>query len=468
MMLAPLSDLTQFGQEHFGQARLGDRRRTKRLVQLADRLARHPAGSVPEKLRCPAAYQALCRLVNTPEVTHAAVLQTHRDRTLTLMRQHQGPVLLIHDSTELDYTTKRSLTDLGQIGNGGGRGYICHNSLAVAPDRGLVLGLAHQILHRRVQAPKGEKIAARRNRDTRESLLWGQATRAIGAAPDGALWVDICDRGGDTFEFLDSQHQRHRSYVVRSNYDRQIEVGPVDDPTRTRLHGYARGLPEQGRRSVAVPARDGQPARTATVAVAWAAVRLLPPRQNRGQHRRGPLAVWVLRVWELEAPADVEPLEWLLVTNVAVETLEQAEQRITWYECRWTVEDFHKTQKTGCQIEAPQFTTTERLEPVIALLSVTAVLLLQLRSASRQADAAVRPATEVVPEAYVAVLFTWRHQERRRDWTVQEFFQALARLGGHQNRRHDGPPGWITLWRGWTKLQMMVEYAVAAGVEKCD
>ncbi|HUY31601.1 MAG TPA: hypothetical protein VMV69_02400 [Pirellulales bacterium] len=47
-----------------------------------------------------------------------------------------------------------------------------------------------------------------------------------------------------------------------------------------------------------------------------------------------------------------------------------------WYERRWTVEEYHKAKKTGCQIEDMQFTTTARLEPAIALLSIVALTLL--------------------------------------------------------------------------------------------
>ena len=61
----------------------------------------------------------------------------------------------------------------------------------------------------------------------------------------------------------------------------------------------------------------------------------------------------------------------------------------------------------------------------------------------------------------IRILSQWRWNDEppRSDLTVYEFCFALARLGGHQNRKHDGPPGWITLWRGWTKLHWMTEGA---------
>jgi Transposase DNA-binding len=454
-----------FGEEHFGQAPLGHRRRLRRLVFTADRIAAHPGGTLPDKLRDPAAYQGLMRLARHPCVTHEAVLHTHRQRPLDRLRQLPGVALLIHDSPERNYTGKQSLTGLGQLGNGSSRGYVCHNSLAFDPRTRQVLGLAHQLLHRRDDVPAGESDQAQRERETRESLLWVRACAAIGPAPAGRTWVDVADRGADTFEFLDSEVAAGRTFVVRSHHDRSLDAGPGGRGPAGTLHALARGLPEWYRRTVTVGARDGRPARTATVAVAAAAVRVRPPTKPRGKHRGAPLALGVVVVREVDPPAGVEPVAWILLTNTAVATAAEAETVVTWYESRWVIEEYHKAQKTGCAIEAPQFTREGRLQPVIALLSVVAVLLLNLRGYARQPGAETQPARAVVPEAHVAVLSVWRYRERRPELTVREFFLALARLGGHQNRRRDGPPGWLVLWRGWAKLQDMVDYAVAAGVE---
>ncbi len=104
-----------------------------------------------------------------------------------------------------------------------------------------------------------------------------------------------------------------------------------------------------------------------------------------------------------------------------------------------------------------QFTTTDRLEPAIALLSVVAVTLLNLREASRRDDAKTRRADTLLSWEYVEVLSLTRYGKVREDLTVSEFFLALARLGGHQNRKCDGHPGWLVLWRGWMKLQDMLD-----------
>lgn len=466
--------LVTFGQQHFGRAVLGDRRRTRSLVDLADRFARHPEGSLPAKCQDPNTLRRCYDLMNTPEVTHARVLEAHRQRTLDLICEQRGVVLQIHDTTELDFSKHYKLHDqLGQIGNGFGRGYLCHNSLAVRAHSRAVLGLIEQRLHVRAAVPPGETRAQRRERQTRESLLWLKSVDGIEEAmlayrrgqkiaelPTGLLCVDVCDRGADTFEFLCHEHTLRRHYVIRSQHDRRCCRGHAEGGEETTLHELLRTLPKRSRRTITVGGRDGEPKRKAVVAVAWCAVRLFPPQDCRGHCHKGPLDVWALRVREIAPPKGVEPVEWFLLSSLEVTSVAEAWERVDWYCCRWMVEEFHKAQKTGCDIEGPQFTTAEALQPMIALQSVVAILLLNLREMSRDEASASQPATELVDVEYVEVLSGWRYGALRA-LTVREFFQALARLGGHQGRRGDGPPGWLVLWRGWSALQMMVTGARA-------
>ena len=456
--MTSITDVTpSFGTLHFGAAQLGDIRRTRRLVQVADAIAQHPGGTLPQKLHDPVPLDAAYRLANRKEVTHAGVLEPHRQRTLGLMREAEGAILLIHDTTELDYTSITSLKKLGQIGTGGGRGYLCHNTLAVHASTRTAIGLANQILTCRDNVPKDESRQAKRNRLTRESRLWKQGSMAVGPAPEGALWVDVCDRAADMFEFIEYKHKSLGNYIVRSQYDRRCTVWVDGTKCPCKLHEHARGLESVGGRYVPVAARKGQPARLAKVLIAIGAVEVVAPKQPRGDHGTDPLLLNLVTVREVETPEGAEPLEWILLSNLPVADLAEACVVVDWYGCRWIVEELHKGMKTGCGIETLQFTTEEALEPVIALLSVVAVFLLSLRDAGRAPETAAQPATEHVPMIYTEVLCAWRHGERRPGWTVGEFYYALGRLGGHQNRRGTPPPGWIVLCRGWTRLHAMVE-----------
>jgi hypothetical protein len=489
-----------------GRAQLGHKARTKRLVHTAELLAQEAAGrSLPDRLPNRADYEGALTLANNRAVTHQAILQPHYQATRQRMLACEGVVLNISDLTELDYSGLR-IACLGPIGNGGGRGFECHNSLALDPATGDLLGLTSQILHvrdcdtqveaqrqaRAAKAPahgqtpagnrkrKGgrrpdETAAERHDRDSRESRLWVKGSQALGDVPQGKLWVDVCDRASDTFEYLQFMAASNRFYVIRSKHNRgleaadeaeeELEVEAEGETPPRRLHDLLRSLPGVMSWQVEISANKGQLARVATVQMAWTPVRVKAPEDYQGQDKES-LDVWAIRVWEPEPPAGVkDPLEWLLLTNVAVPSDEQARERVDWYEWRPAVEEFHKAQKTGMAIEALQLQSRAGLEVMIGLLSILAVTLVNLRQQARQPEAASQPAREEVDPLWVVVLSLWRYGEPR-DLSLRQFVLDLAKLGGYMNRRRDAWPGWIVLWRGLTKLLHMVQYERARA--KCS
>ncbi len=465
MSLAYETDVN-LGQAIFGHAPLGDRRRTARLVETFNLMQRHPGGTLPDKLSTPADLRAFYRLCDADDVTHEAIIAAARQYTLARIADCPGPVLIVHDATELDYTSLTSLADdLGQIGTGSNLGYVCHNVLAVAADTGDVLGLVDQVLHRRDEVPEHETLTEHRERETRESLLWLRGTEHV---PADAKLIDVADQGSDTFEFLDHEFHSGRRFVVRAHKVRKVYGGHQPVGPRHYLKQYAHSLPELGRFMMDVQTQPGRkPRKGAEFIVGGGPVLVCPPHAKYGHHGDDPLPLYMVQITEVAPPPGEKAIDWTLLTNQPVRTFADAWRVGGWYERRWIVEEYHKAQKTGCQIEDMQFTTTARLEPAIALLSVVAVTLLNLRDASRRPDAKTRRATTILAPDYVTVLSLWRYREIRKELTVHDFFYALARLGGHQNRKSDHRPGWLVLWRGWIKLQAMLDGYAAAESIKC-
>jgi hypothetical protein len=458
-----MTQTKSFGEMNFGSAQLGDKRRTKRLVKLVDQLCAHQGGSLPQKFRSPADLQAFYRLMDKDDVTHEAVLKAHREATFERIQEMDSPVLILHDTTELDYTTHKSLSGLGQIGCGTRRGYLAHNSLAVDPENREVLGLVNQVLHHRQTVSKSETRAQRSKRETRESLLWLKGVQAL---PRNRQLIDVCDRGADTTEFIEHEVSGGRRFVIRSSHNRCIVLGHDDKSAceMVKLHEHMKTLPADGTWSLEVTSRVelrrgrgtekkkvvSRHARQANMAVSYAAVQITPSKKSQPA-----MKVWAIRVWEIDPPEGQERLEWILLTNEPVTSFAAAYRVVGWYECRWIIEEYHKGMKTGCRIESVQFTSEERLQPAIAVLSVVTLTLLQLREAARRPDAKTRKANTVVGKSCVEMLSLWRHKKINQDWTVHEFYYALARLGGHQNRKHDHPPGWQVIWEGWKELLPM-------------
>jgi len=460
-----------FGQTHFGNVDLGDLRRNRRLPELVDCIVRKPGGTLPSMLPREADADAFYRLCDADDVTHAAVFAAHRSLVLKKLQKTRKNLLVIHDTTELDFSSRTSLKNLGQIGNGGCRGYLAHNSLVVDADHGQVLGLANQILHTRVERPKNELVAEHRARQSRESLLWLRGTEGL---PQRSQVVDVCDRGADTFEFLEHELRSQRSFVIRSAHNRVVSLGHEGKLSKPlSLYRHLRSLPAHAtsQTTVRIPsellekrrraksknsAKQIGTFREAKLCISFAAVRIHAPHVHRGNHGDEPLAVWAIRVWEPNPAPGCPRLEWFLLTNVPVETAAAAKRVIRWYEWRWVIEEYHKGQKTGCGIEKLQFRDQARLEPAIAILSIVAITLLQLRDAARHPNARTRRADELVDPDAIQVLSMWKNSEPHPDWTVHEYYIALAELGGYR-RRKDCPPGWQVLWRGYIALNQMLE-----------
>jgi hypothetical protein len=437
---------------------LGDRRRTARAVEIGAKMAARPEASLPCQMQSAGALKGAYRLLNEPDVTLSALLEPHRQQTLAAARRCAW-ALMVEDTTELDYTAHPSKTGLGPIGDGRGQGLLLHSTLAVDPDLQAVLGLAHAQVVIREAAPTPRPKWTR----SPEAWVWQVSAQQVGSPPPGVRWVHVADRGADSFAYLAECRRQNKDFLIRIYRNRELMWEP-DEPQALvaeahALLTYARSLPAagDGQQSVTVRATKDHPARVAQVVLAWAEVTVTPSKQGPPDLRaEEPLACWVLRVWEVDAPPNVEPLEWLLLTSVPIPDLATAHQLVNWYTCRWLCEDFHQCLKTGCHVEDSQLDDRADLERLLGFAIPIAVRLLQLRQVVRQSPQL--PATAVVEPLLVEILVRLR-PKLQRSLLIIDFWHQVARLGGHQGRRRDGEPGWRTLWRGYRYLSDLAEGA---------
>ncbi|WP_029600880.1 IS4 family transposase [Gemmata obscuriglobus] len=445
----------RFARAHFAGAELGDRRRSARLVALAE-LGDRPQGTLPNKIPDPYQLDAAYRFFRTEQVTPDAIQQPHRHHTRVELDRTEDVVLIAHDGTELNFTGL-GVPELGVLAGPKQRGFVAHNSLAVTAS-GRILGLLHQILFTPRNASRKAPKSERRHDPHKASVLWRDALEAIGPAPAGKRWVHVADRGADVTEFRDYAHENRMEYVVRVNHNRNVTVlDEAGEWTVAKLHDTLQCQPALGRRTQEVGTQKGRTGGTATVAVRALTLSLIPPRPPRGRARGVPLLVTAIRVWEVDPPAGEKPLEWLLVTNVPGADVASAWARADWYAKRWRVEEYHKSLKTGLGLEELQLTTKVGLQNALSLLSVVAVGLVMLRELARDPVTAAQPIDGWVQRSWVEVLSQWRHDHGEQLATVKDWVWALARLGGHQNAAQLGPPGWHTLLRGWPQLQAMID-----------
>jgi hypothetical protein len=456
-MVPFVSDTQTWAMTQFGTADLHDKRRTNRLVLLATQIAADPSGSFPEQTESWNDLRAAYNLFDCEEVTLQAIATPHWELTKDTKG---GRLLIIEDTTEIDYGPHPQVTGLSPVGSGIGQGFHLHSGLMVSAEDDRVHGLAGQLIHHRQPAPKGESRDKRLKRADRESQIWSQLVNQIGSAPPETCWVHVTDRGADDFEFFYNCQRTETDWVTRAKNVNRNVITP--ERGKIALNCYVRSLPEAGSFTLNLRARPKQPARSAKLVVAFGMLSMPTPSKISPALKKAkpePIPMCVVWVREVEALQGVDPIEWVLYTSLQVGNYDDAMLVASYYEKRWLIEEWHKVLKTGHRVEYRQLKTSARLEAMMGLMSVAAVRLFQLKGEARTAPE--RRAEEVVPPKYVRELKAVRKIGALDELTVGQFFRELAELGGFLGRRSDGEPGWITIWRGWDKLQTMVRGADA-------
>ena len=455
MSTTTLQPAGQWAQNEFAYAELGDPRRVKRLVNIATKLAANPGETLPQAFPDWAELKAAYRFFDNPAVDFERVLQPHLERTRLACRE-PGEYLIIEDSSDLDYSPHRKTQGLGVIGDGQGRGFELHSALAVRVEawtleqrpEGQVVGLFDQQCRRPRPAPKGESRRERLKRP-RKSSWWAEAFRGVGRPPSGCRWIYLADRESDFYEPIQICQQWGIDFIIRGFQDRRL----ADEAGRLR-EALARA-PVLGQSTVELRSRGGEPARTAIVELRSVQVDLDGPWRPGGW--QDPLrGVTVVEVQEVQAPEGVEePLHWVLLTSLPCSTLAEARRIVGRYAARWWVEEYHKALKSGAGVEDSQLERAGRLEPLIAVLAVVAVRLLNTKMLARSRPEGSEARQSFGPEA-LAILEK-RFGRPKGGWSNRNVLVATARLGGFLARKHDGMPGWQTIWRGWQRLMWMCE-----------
>ena len=378
-------------------ASLRDRRLNARLTLILDQLGSRPTGSIPSACGGKAETEAAYRFFDNDRVSFAGVLQPHLDATLRRI-EAQAAVILVQDTTEIDLTRPEiKVAGTGPMDGSSRRGLFLHELQAFTPD-GTPLGTAHALpwvreegaesrsklpSHKRVSIPIEEK----------ESHRWVttlEQTQRIAAERPKTWFVCVADSEADIYELLVAgmAEPRQVDWIVRACQDRTLSVGVTNDgeecqetaegDTKSKklresvlaspplfkqtiqIRGRKRkyNCEERGRRQPRV-------ARTAEVEVRAQRVTLRAPW--RPGKPLPDVSVNVVIVHEPNPPEGETAVEWILLTSLPIETLDQVRQVIQNYCVRWLVEVFFRTLKSGCRVEARRFETVDRFLPCLAI-----------------------------------------------------------------------------------------------------
>lgn len=425
-------------------------------------MAAAPNHSLPDQHDGWGELKAAYRFLDNPRVTPEGIQRAHREQVRKACALHPR-VLVVEDGSELDYTAHPSVEGLGFVGGGGGRGLLQHSSLAVTTDRQL-LGVLHQIWWKRVRTAEGETLRQRQGR-AKESDLWSDSIKAIGSLGPTTRAIHVMDSAADCYATIQTAYQHHSGFLLRARHNRYV------NDSSHQLWSFVHSQPICSMRDVAVPARPAkgkqpaQPARIARLEVRYAPVIIPPPRND--PRFCEPLSAWAVYVVEPHPPADITPLDWMLLTSEAVSDAVSANERVDWYTCRWLIEEWHKVEKTGCRLEAAQLKTAAGLERLAAFTAIVAVRILQMRDLAQAATDPenIDPSApseqpealqQVVPFEWIQVVSYLAHCSPQK-LTPRLFWLTLAKRGGHIGRKSDGPPGWQIIWKGWWEIMLLVK-----------
>lgn len=450
--------------DEFGGLQLGDARLERRARMLAGALSANPTATLPNVCSSEAEVEGMYRFLGNERVELASLLEPHRRESLARAASADR-VLAIHDTTTFE-AWAATAEEVGYL-NTGKAGFFGHLTMLVDARDATPLGVVGTALWNRTEPP-GERGLGRRRKQTvrplaeRESQRWERGVDAIESDADDFDVIHVMDREGDIYRLLASMVRAGRRFVIRHARSRPARRSArAGESTTTELIRGARCVFE---RTVELSRRAESPSprvklthparerRTTTLRVSAMSMLLDPPIRQRAL---GEIAINVVRVHEANASRKQAPVEWILFTNEPIDTPEQIAEIVDAYRCRWLIEELFKAIKSGCSYERRELGTETALHNLLGLVIPIAWRILWLRALARR-DQPVR--AEVVLTPMQLKLLKRLRPKISAESSAAEVIREIAGLGGHL--KTNGPPGWLTIYRGLRKLMQLEEGAL--------
>lgn len=442
-------ELDQWVKTEFRSVDLNDGRLNKRLISIMKSFCSLPNGSIPEATGIWSKTKAAYRFLNNKKVTHGNILKPHQDITNTRIGK-ENVALAVQDTTSLNYTHLPETEGLGNISTDQKlRGILVHTTLAFTPTR-VPLGIIHQQTWIRPQDEYGKSHQRhKKSVQEKESQKWINslnATKKVQEASPNTLLINIGDREADMYELFHQSSIKNNCchLLVRAAWNRRVE-----HPEKY-LWSFMETQPVATTLQITVPRKGKKRERIAHVNIQFASVILKPPRHNP---TLPPIKLWAIYVKEPSSPEGEQPLAWMLLTTLKVDSLENALQYIQYYTVRFSIELFHKVLKSGCNIEERQLQTADGLIRCLALDSIVAWRILFLTMIGRSVP--YLPCTVIFDNPEWKSLYCYSYKTKyppSEPLSLRQSIGLLAKLGGFLGRKRDGNPGPKVLWRGLQKL----------------
>jgi len=286
----------------------------------------------------------------------------------------ESVVLLVQDTTDANYNTHKKTAGLGYSSENV-LGVKVHTCLALS-EIGVPFGVMAQSCFTR-ENPKSELTASEKSKrpiEEKESFRWLDTMRETTALiPKNITAITLCDRECDFYEFYNEAEYIEEEFVIRIVNNRVTESGEKVRAVldKAGVSGTVEvNIPRDNRRNIK--------ARTAEMEISFAQVTLPKPIIRKEEHLADSVTMNVVRIVEKNPPANCEPIEWFLATNLPINSAEDAFKIVQYYVQRWKIERFHYVLKNGCSIEKIQQRTYSGIVKMILIYSTIAAYILAM------------------------------------------------------------------------------------------
>jgi hypothetical protein len=446
----PRKKYDDWAQEEFGEAGLNDERLNRRLLTLAHDFYERPQANLPQACQSRAKTRAAYRFFDHPKITMDRLLKSHYEATLKRISEEKI-ILVVQDTTTVNYSAHPLTEGLGPISpkSQGVVGLVLHDSMAFNL-AGTPLGL----LDVQCWARDPKQFGKRQFRhelsiEHKESQKWLKSFNKVSEAKKrcfNTTLISVADREADIYEFfhLALKDPCGAQLLVRAEHNRLLADG------QGRLWEHMAKQPVAGTAVLSVPRQGKRAPREAHLEVRFGRVKLTPPSRKLEFKE---LDITAIVAQEIDCPQGIEPLEWMLLTTMAVENFDEAVEKLSWYAKRWGIEVYHRTLKSGCKIEERQLGSADRLEACLAIDMIVAWRIFHLTKLGRETPDV--PCSVFFEEAEWKALYCFVRQDPKppdQPPTLKEAVRMVAGLGGFLGRRSDGEPGTKSLWLGIQRL----------------
>lgn len=447
----------------FSNLKFSDKRLKKRFVKIVEAAERLPAASLPKRSESTAALEGTYRFLDNPAVVPEEILDAHVQCTCARAAEHEK-VLILHDTTTFRFGGNNEREGLGRVNGKSGHGFMAHYSICTSMNHEPLgtLGL-YAWARQKKKIERKEQQALYKSSEEKESFRWIDAAINTGAMlADKTIPIHVMDREGDTLELFSFLLDSNQKFVIRMCHDRRINsgrkesrklykklneakfFGTIDANISTKrdnkIASKSHGLTIRKQRKAKLEIKACKQEIFASV--------------GTPSHFPQSITLNFVEVSEPRPPHGEEPVVWRLATTEPIDTLEQTVEIIDIYRKRWLIEEFFKGIKTGCTYERYQLADSAALMTMLAIESTIAWNMLRARWLTHYDPGA--DGSKILNKIQLGLLRENAKEHNRKlpkRPTAKQVLYEIAAVGGHQ--KNNGPPGWLTLRRGFDDLLSM-------------